>query len=307
MPETRSNMKMTSIQQLTLIALVFSLLAVASYCSRAEAQPTFEPVHPEFIYTMCGDRLVSIAWSTTVEESLAARAQIFRDAGLPIPDSLKFGGYRVWRSERPDTSVMMLLREFTRADSISWTLTGNVRAFVDPDSLFEIRLVRVRVGYDSVYVRMRVALDIPGPFNGMGYFYSITYFDSMKTQRSAKEDCFLYLPVHPVADQNPDIQRVWVVPNPYHGSAAWDYSEGRRIQFVNLPATCTVSIYTVAGDLVTKLQHPDPDYYNYGSYGGALNWNLKNDNNEYVVPGVYVFLAEGEGGEAYRGHFVIIY
>ncbi|MBN1504939.1 MAG: hypothetical protein JW952_07755 [Candidatus Eisenbacteria bacterium] len=270
---------------------------------------TFEPVHPEFVSTVCGDRVVSLTWSAAVEESLAARVARVKALypGQPVPDSLKFGGYRVWRAESRDTSRMMLMREFLRADSVSWTFRGGDRQFTDPDSLCEIRLVWTRVGYDSQFVRMRVPLDVPGPYNGMGYFYAVTYLDSMGTQRSAKLDCYTELPVHSVAPQNKSIERVWVVPNPYHGDAPWDLSEGRRIQFVNLPAQCTVSIYTVAGDLVREIPHPDPTYFNYGNYGGALSWNLKNQDGEVVAPGVYVFMVEGPDGESYKGHFVIIY
>jgi hypothetical protein len=241
-----------------------------------------------------------------VEERLAEIGDSLRGLGQLVPDEYKFGGYKLWRGENPDTSRMMLLREFAFVDSVSWTFRGDLRQFVDPDSIFEIRLVRTQVGFDSVYVRLRVSLDVPGPFNGLGYYYAVTYFDSTGTRRSAKSDCFTYLPVHPVAEQDRNIERVWVVPNPYHGSSPWDASEGRRIQFINLPAIATVNIYTVTGELVASLQHPDPDYFNYGSYGGALNWDLTNQHGEEIVPGVYIFHAEGEGGEQYKGHFVII-
>ncbi|UCF78220.1 MAG: hypothetical protein JSW03_08955 [Candidatus Eiseniibacteriota bacterium] len=286
-----------------LLSLVLCALAVPLLFSHAAAQAS---LHPEFLDVSCGDRVASLIWSTYVEDRLAQITDSLRALGQPVPNQYKFGGYCLWRSEVPDTSRMMLLRKFTRADSVSWTFRGTLRQFVDPDSIFEIRLVRTVIGFDSVYARMRISLDVPGPFNGLGYYYAVTYFDSTGTRRSAKADCFTYMPVHPVAEQNRNIERVWVVPNPYHGSAPWDASEGRRIQFINLPARAIVEIYTVAGDLVTSLVHPDPDYFNYGSYGGALNWDLTNQHGEEVVPGVYVFLVEGEGGEQYKGHFVII-
>jgi hypothetical protein len=288
--------------------LLFSAVILFSSASGAVAQTGIAPIHPDFILSSftCGDRVIKFAWSDNVEVRLSQIADSLGGLGYQVPDSLKFGGYRVWRSEIPDTSRMMLLREFTRADSVSWTFVGNVRQFVDADSIFEIRLVKTKIGYDSVYVRMRIELSIPGPFNGTGYYYAITYYDTTGTQRSNKADCFTHFPVHAVAPQNRNLQEVWVVPNPYHGSSTWDVSEGRRIQFVNLPPRCKVSIYTVAGDLVRVLHHPDPDYFNYGSYGGALNWNLKNDDGRDVVPGVYIFYVEGEGGEVYNGHFVII-
>jgi len=291
-----------------LLFLLVSALIPLSSAPGAIAQAGIAPVYPVFISSsvICGDREIKFSWSDVVEQRLAQIADSLRDLEQSVPDSLKFGGYRVWRSEVPDTSRMMLLREFILADTVSWTFVGDGREFADPDSLFEIRLIKTLVGYDSVYVRIRVDMDLPGPYNGTGYYYSVTYFDSLGTQRSRKADCFTYLPAHSVANQNRDIERVWVVPNPYHGSASWDVSEGKRIQFVNLPARCNVSVYTVAGDLVRVLHHPDTSYFNYGGYGGALNWNLKNNDGRDVVPGVYVFYVEGEGGEVYKGHFVII-
>jgi hypothetical protein len=288
--------------------LLFSAVILFSSASGAIAQTGIAPIHPDFILSSftCGDREIKFAWSRNVEERLSQIADSLRGLGRQVPDSLKFGGYRVWRSEVPDSSRMMLLREFTRADSVGWTFVGNARQFADPDSIFEIRLVKAKIGYDSVYVRMRVKPNLPGPYNGTGYYYAITYHDTTGTQRSNKVDCFTHFPAHPVAQQNRNVEEVWVVPNPYHESASWDVSEGKRIQFVNLPPRCTVSIYTVAGDLVRVLHHPDPDYFNYGNYGGALNWNLKSDDGREVVPGVYIFYVEGEGGEVYKGHFVII-
>jgi hypothetical protein len=286
-----------------LLASASCVLAISLICPCVAAQDGIRPV---FLDITCGDRIATLVWSTGVEDRLAEIADSLRALGQPVPNQYKFGGYRVWRGDTPDTAAMMLLRQFSRRDSVSWTFRGNLRQFVDPDSLFEIRLIRTLIGFDSVYVRSRVSLDVPGPFNGVGYYYSVTYFDSAGTRRSAKTDCYTFLPVHPVAEQNESIERVWVVPNPYHGSSPWDASEGKRIQFINLPPRATVKIYTVSGELVASLEHPDSDYFNYGSYGGALNWDLTNQYGDEVVPGVYVFHAEGEGGEQYRGHFVII-
>jgi hypothetical protein len=291
-----------------LAVFVLSSVILFSSASGAVAQTGIAPIHPDFIWSsfVCLDRQIKFAWSDNVEVRLSQIADSLRGLGQQVPDSLKFGGYKVWRSEVPDTSRMMLLREFTRADSVGWTFVGNARSFADPDSIFEIRLIKTKIGYDSVYVRMRIKPSIAGPFNGTGYYYAVTYYDTTGTQRSKKADCFTYFPAHAVAAQNRDRQEVWVIPNPYHGSASWDVSEGRRIQFINLPPRCKVSIYTVAGDLVRVLHHPDPNYFNYGSYGGALNWNLKNDDGREVIPGIYIFYVEGEGGEVYKGHFVII-
>jgi len=289
--------------------LLVSALALLFIAPAAIAQAQIVAGHPDFVISsfVCTDRDIRFSWTNNVEQRLAHVADSLHGIGQSVPDSLKFGGYRLWRGETRDTSKMILLREFTMADTVSWTFVGSTRSFSDPDSIFEIKLVKTIVGFDSAFVRLRIKVDVPGPYNGTGYFYAVTYFDSTGTQRSSKADCFTSFPAHAVADQDRGLEKVWVVPNPYHGSAPWDVSEGRRIQFVNLPDNCKVSIFTVNGDLVRVLHHPDiGGYFNYGDFGGALNWNLKNENGKDVMPGVYIFYVEAPANETYQGHFVII-
>ncbi|MCK5571765.1 MAG: hypothetical protein KAJ12_03355, partial [Bacteroidetes bacterium] len=69
------------------------------------------------------------------------------------------------------------------------------------------------------------------------------------------------------AEQDPlrasqELDRIAVVPNPYVGAASWEppnpYKAGRGtrlVYFVNLPAVCTIRIFTVRGALVQTLYH----------------------------------------------------
>src|SRR5690606_26261779 len=63
------------------------------------------------------------------------------------------------------------------------------------------------------------------------------------------------------------------VPNPYY---AYNAYEGGRLEnivkIINLPVTCTVTIYTVNGTLVRTFKKDDPTRT-------SIDWDLKNSDN----------------------------
>jgi hypothetical protein len=112
------------------------------------------------------------------------------------------------------------------------------------------------------------------------------------------------------------VGEVAVVPNPYRSDIAytaydppWERPSGgwpnwsesdRRIQFINLPKNCTISIYTLNGDLVELLRHQDPLLSSH-------SWNLTSYVGQAVASGIYLFAVEDrESGEVQVGKFVII-
>jgi len=98
----------------------------------------------------------------------------------------------------------------------------------------------------------------------------------------------------------------YVVPNPYVGFASFEPERfavsgrgERRIEFRNLPALCTIRIYTVSGQLVQTLYHD-------GSNDGYVAWNLRTKDNLDVAPGLYIFHVEADTLDSYTGKFAII-
>ncbi|MBU2626724.1 MAG: hypothetical protein KKG33_14305, partial [candidate division Zixibacteria bacterium] len=75
----------------------------------------------------------------------------------------------------------------------------------------------------------------------------------------------------------------------------------RRIHFVNLPAQCKISIFTLDGDLVRELDHPG----RFSDTDSKLTWNVRSVNNEIVTSGIYLFVVESEWGNQI-GKLVII-
>jgi hypothetical protein len=104
-----------------------------------------------------------------------------------------------------------------------------------------------------------------------------------------------------------ELDDIYVVPDPYVVSASWEkplfFSSGRgerRIDFVNLPAKCTIRIYTVAGQHVKTLQHDSP------IDKGAESWDLISKDGLTVSFGVYIFHVEAPGIGTKIGKFTLI-
>ena len=93
-----------------------------------------------------------------------------------------------------------------------------------------------------------------------------------------------------------DLEKIAVVPNPYVGAASWEppnlFRAGRgerRIYFVNLPAQCTIRIYTMRGALVQTLEH-DATVDN-----GQEPWNLVSKDGMDIAYGVYIYHVDAPG------------
>jgi hypothetical protein len=95
------------------------------------------------------------------------------------------------------------------------------------------------------------------------------------------------------------LSRIRVVPNPYIGAAKWEQVvNARKLQFTFLPAECTISIYTVRGELVQTLRHDNKT--------GSEDWNLTNQSGVEVAFGLYIYVVETPDGNKVNGKFAII-
>jgi hypothetical protein len=106
------------------------------------------------------------------------------------------------------------------------------------------------------------------------------------------------------AKQTSEMNKIRVVPNPYIVSSLYESELGelrleplRQIQFINLPATCTIYIFTVAADLVKTLYH--------NSQGGTETWDLRTESGREIAPGVYIYAVKTDQTQ-YLERFAII-
>ena len=93
-----------------------------------------------------------------------------------------------------------------------------------------------------------------------------------------------------------DMNEIRVVPNPYRGYSAFEsksiYDSGRaprEIQFINLPAKCTIRIYTINGELLKKIDH-ETDIKD-----GTESWDLLTKDNLEISYGIYIYHVDAPG------------
>lgn len=103
-----------------------------------------------------------------------------------------------------------------------------------------------------------------------------------------------------------DLIEIAVVPNPYVGAASWEPATSsmgrgeRRIYFINLPAKCTIRIYTVSGNLVQTLEHYST------TNDGQESWDLTSKDGMDIAFGVYVYHVDAPDIGSYIGKLAII-
>jgi hypothetical protein len=106
-----------------------------------------------------------------------------------------------------------------------------------------------------------------------------------------------------------------VYPNPYkfseyYNASGWENPRGlepdperaRKVTFFNVPDTCVVSIWSIDGDLVRRLEHREPPS---SSEVSVVIWNLITRNTQAVKTGIYLYSIESRFGVD-TGKLVII-
>ena len=98
---------------------------------------------------------------------------------------------------------------------------------------------------------------------------------------------------------------VYCYPNPYcldgdyvdrgfeNRDGSFAPSRSGTIYFANLPNQCSISIFTLDGDLVRRLEHNEPESSGTAS---VHRWNLITRNTMWVVSGLYYWVVESAYG-----------
>ncbi|HEY3250583.1 MAG TPA: hypothetical protein VGK25_05640 [Ignavibacteria bacterium] len=94
-----------------------------------------------------------------------------------------------------------------------------------------------------------------------------------------------------LATNRNDIENVRVFPNPYYGQSRLEIDPVNRfIYFSNLPAQCTIYIYSLNGVLIRKIQRNSTDPKN-----SLERWDLRNQDDVPVASGMYIALIDAPG------------
>ncbi len=93
------------------------------------------------------------------------------------------------------------------------------------------------------------------------------------------------------------LDSIEVVPNPYYAYSNYEQSQlDNEIKFTNLPQVCTITIYTLDGQLVNTINYTGP-FTTSGKFNNleSVNWNLTNTNNVPIASGVYLIYFSSPG------------
>lgn len=162
------------------------------------------------------------------------------------------------------------------------------RAIHMPDTTYELIFV---CGEGTEHPNIVNEYDDTSPIRGFDYYYYITSFDDGSTNdihpgvplESSKFYTMTNEPAYLRRPAGKSMADIRIVPNPYNIGARdiqYGVSGPDRIMFLNIPAFCTVRIYTERGDLIKTIEHTD------GS--GDEAWESITSSRQVVVSGVYI-------------------
>jgi hypothetical protein len=228
-----------------------------------ENLPTPPPA-PDNLVISSGPGKIDLAWDSVADEE---------DWLTKEPD---FRGYRIYRTEGLFTNVYKLLTE----------LIGDTTHYTDRDVE-----------------------------RGKKYYYAVTAFDdgtknttgiypgqSLESSQYSNRNFVVGAVPFKAAPQHLD--SVYVVPNPYHiqglaygGTVKYSYIDVPRIEdkiaFVGLPVRATIRIFTMHGDLVDTIPHPNPLNPNSIADSADEEWYQISQSWQTIKSGVYIYHIDG--------------
>jgi hypothetical protein len=263
------------------------------------------------------DRKVTLVWGTESEKDP------------------KFEGYKIYRSQDNGQTWgsesfadfqggthYIPLAQFDKEDGVAgyyqtlpeyaWYYLGDdswntLRFVVNSDSLLGFDLGDNKLKHFKTGDTVNVYVD-RSVLNGVNYKYYIAAYDTgngitgpLENSAASKPEEFNNIvsvrPELPLETES--LNNVKVVPNPYRISAIWESSwDEHIIQFTGLLQKLTIKIFNSSGELIKTLSKDNNS--------SILGWNLKNEYEQQIAPGVYFYIINSPIGSATGKFFVIL-
>jgi len=242
----------------------------------------------------------------------------------PISGKKDFEGYKLYRTqagfdltEQQDIyNSLVVLASFDSA-------ANNVEF----DTGFDFVRLDEPVTFPGDTTEYYYKFELENLLNGWQYIFAVSAFDEGDPENglgilesSPLANFERVLPGTPPVE-DPDVE-IGVYPNPYYGDAVWDGRSERlrKIYFFNLPSDCEITIYTLAGDVVKKIQHTvesnSSDIRWFETFasdekqkfaGGEHAWDLITDSDQAIATGLYVFTVKNKSnGKIKTGKFLVV-
>jgi len=90
-----------------------------------------------------------------------------------------------------------------------------------------------------------------------------------------------------------------VFPSPWRPGSGGTFDDAQGVHFRNLTPTATISIYTVTGHIVRRIEKQTSD-------GAEVIWDGRNTDGDKVASGVYLYLVTAPNLDKQTGRFAII-
>lgn len=268
------------------------------------------------VEAVASDQKVTIVWGTDSEtdpefegykvyrsqdngQTWGAESFLDFDGGthfIPLVQYDKIDGVKGYYQNLPEYAWFYLGED-------SWV---KLRGVVENDTIKGFSLgAKLKNFQEGDSVNIYVDRDV---LNGIDYLYYVAAFDSGNTvvgplENSAATNITEFnntVSVKPaLAVETKTLNNIRVVPNPYKVSEIWETGfDEHKIQFTGLPESASIRIMNSAGELVKKLEH--------NSNSSIAEWDLKNEYNQQIAPGVYFYFISSSIGQKTGKFFVIL-
>jgi hypothetical protein len=114
-------------------------------------------------------------------------------------------------------------------------------------------------------------------------------------------DVFTFTAVAPTTVASEEaLNAIKAVPNPFYLYGPYDPAVGNyQIKFHHLPKECSITIYNLAGDFITRIDKNDET--------PIAAWNLQSDNRIPVASGIYIYVVDAPGYGQKIGKMAVFY
>ena len=218
-------------------------------------------------------------------------SRLFTDAGQPY-----FGGGHwifIWKNDRRQSGNADRVGQYDQGSYIYNTLPlpGQSRLKVFRGLAWVGSAITVP-GQELLSTDVRIRLNVAKPYkeyvnyNGAPDPINPQFNNGLPLYGFSTSEFATSTAVTTVAEDFLD--EINITPNPYYAFSGYETSRlDNRVKFINLPQTCTISIYTVNGTLIRKFRKDNTLTY--------LDWDLKNANNIPISGGVYICHIDAPG------------
>jgi hypothetical protein len=247
-----------------------------------------------------------------------------------------YEGFHIWRGIEPDGSDLEIIGEISKEEAFrspgpGGSIVDSLYLYVIIPSLRNLGVYNSPFSIECLGFTIRQSLDDRefwwfdcDAVNGFTYYYMVTNFDRGYNVASSRQGLNKFdrcqpaegdVPLSPECqeelvqiqvdvDPQNNLNEVYAVPNPYRTGGSrlttpnYHNFPDDMVRFVNVPLDCKIKIFNVAGDLIWEYEHHGP--------GGNIEWNVRNQKDEDVSSGIYVYKIENSTGGQVYGRLVVI-